>query len=56
MKPGVTPKVEPQTIDWEHRWHATSHGMITRRDELIEELGEERAVATIAELQRQLDN
>ncbi|MEV6592373.1 class I SAM-dependent methyltransferase [Streptomyces acidicola] len=45
-----------ETIGWKHRWQATSHGMITRRDELIEELGEERADATIAELQRQLDN
>ncbi|MEU6577589.1 methyltransferase domain-containing protein [Streptomyces sp. NPDC046805] len=45
-----------ETTDWRHRWQATSHGMITRRAELVEELGEERAVAMIAELQRQLDN
>lgn len=45
-----------ETTDWKHRWQATSRGMIARRDELVEELGEERADTTIAELQRQLDH
>jgi ubiquinone/menaquinone biosynthesis C-methylase UbiE len=48
--------VYEETTDWKHRWQATSRGMITRRAELVEELGEERAVATIAELQRQLEH
>lgn len=45
-----------ETTDWRHRWRATSEGMISRRTELVAELGEELADATIQSLRSQLDD
>ncbi|GAA4513534.1 hypothetical protein GCM10023191_080740 [Actinoallomurus oryzae] len=45
-----------ETTDWRNRWQATSEGMIAHRAELVAELGEERAEATVQSLRRQLDD